>query len=905
MIKYKLILLIVLSALVSCLMFVATWRISKMQETDAFVINLAGRQRMLTQKMTKEAILLHSANDAENAAIIAHTIVVFDQTLKALKDSGFAPLNINLKNSDYQFCPAATGEAYAQLVVVENLWSAFFEKMKFIVQNPSMINEDIQWVIDNNVKLLEEMNTAVILMQKQSERKASVLFLTQLAGVAVGICFAIFSIFKVIRLTTKMENNLSQLRVVEEDREILIVKMGERIKEISCIHGLAESICLRESIYDIFDDALSIIPSGWHYPEITRGKIIYDDKEYVSEPFCETPWKLSSDIVVSGNKCYGRIEVYYLKDMPVKDDGPFTAEERNLIDSIAKSLGQAIEQRVSYEKLCVSKSEAEDLNLQLTKTTALANDMATQAEAANMAKSRFLANMSHEIRTPMNAIIGFSELLLDTDLTESQSDDLRNISQSAKNLLGLINDILDFSKIEAGQLDVEIIDCSIDKILNNIESMMKPLADEKQLDFKVIDCEKLPAQMRSDPTRLNQCLINLINNAIKFTEQGFVHMRVSLESKDEKPYIRFDVEDSGIGIPQDKHGAIFDSFTQADESHTRKFGGTGLGLAVTKQLAELLGGKLTLESEVEKGSIFSLIIPAGVDISAQPLLDRRNKAQLSKTENSTDLSQFSSKCLVVEDVIANQMIITRFLEMVGIKVLVANDGLEALEKVKGDSFDLIFMDMHMPNMDGYEATKQLRKSGLKTPIVALTANAMKGDELECLEAGCNDYMAKPIDRAILTSMLEKYLAGDNLEESQVEEAQITSKPVAQSQEIIIDWQDFVSRMGLDDVDFLREVVGIWLGENPGYFAELALAVESLDIEGIAILAHTIKGAAANISATQLTKSSFELETAAKNNEHENIKAIFAQAKQDFDNVVSFISKDNWTQIAKENSCQKT
>jgi len=243
------------------------------------------------------------------------------------------------------------------------------------------------------------------------------------------------------------------------------------------------------------------------------------------------------------------------------------------------------------------------------------------AEAANTAKSQFLANMSHEIRTPMNAIIGFSDLLAEEQLTQDQKIYVNMIRDSSGSLLELINDILDFSKIEAGKLDIEIIDYSLDQVLTAVDSLIGPSAEQKSLDFQIRKENTLPKEIRTDPARLKQCLINLASNAVKFTENGHVYISVGLQKLNDKQCIRFDVEDTGIGIPSDKHHAIFESFTQLDGSTSRKFGGTGLGLAITNQLAQLLGGKLTLKSQPDKGSTFSLTIPTNPKLASQPTLN--------------------------------------------------------------------------------------------------------------------------------------------------------------------------------------------------------------------------------------------------------------------------------------------
>jgi signal transduction histidine kinase len=258
------------------------------------------------------------------------------------------------------------------------------------------------------------------------------------------------------------------------------------------------------------------------------------------------------------------------------------------------------------------------------------------AEAANKAKSEFLANMSHEIRTPMNAIIGFGDLLADENLTEEQLQYVNLVRQAGHNLLILINDILDFSKIEAGKFDIEFIDCSVDNIIDSLESLMKPLAIAKGIKFKVNKSDALPLKICSDPTRLNQCLINLANNAIKFTAKGHVQFNISLEDMSDQAYIRFDVTDTGIGIPEDKQKIIFESFSQADNSTSRKYGGTGLGLTITKKLTELLGGHLDLSSQEGNGTTFTLSIPVKSEIINQQQSDSESLTLLSKSNNIDD-----------------------------------------------------------------------------------------------------------------------------------------------------------------------------------------------------------------------------------------------------------------------------
>ena len=381
-----------------------------------------------------------------------------------------------------------------------------------------------------------------------------------------------------------------------------------------------------------------------------------------------------------------------------------------------------------------------------------------EAEDANRAKSQFLANMSHEIRTPMNGIMGFSQILVGGDLTDKQQESVGVIRECSKNLLQIIDDILDFSKIESGQLTMECIDCSLDELLDSVEGLMRFKAQEKDIEFRIVPIGDLPARLCTDPSRLRQCLINLLGNAIKFTETGHVYLHITLQKDGGKDLIRFDVEDTGIGIPLDKRELIFNSFTQADGSTARQYGGTGLGLAISRQLSELLGGCLTLTSTEGEGSVFSLTIPAGVDVSEQPSLKRHEAGSIREShESNAAQSEFSGCVLVAEDVATNQVLIKALLERLGLEVVIAEDGSEAVQQGLSRQFDLILMDIQMPHMNGYEATRALRRKDITTPIVALTANAMNGDDKECLAAGCDAYLSKPIDRKDLIETLAEYL----------------------------------------------------------------------------------------------------------------------------------------------------
>jgi CheY-like chemotaxis protein/anti-sigma regulatory factor (Ser/Thr protein kinase) len=316
---------------------------------------------------------------------------------------------------------------------------------------------------------------------------------------------------------------------------------------------------------------------------------------------------------------------------------------------------------------------------------------------------------------------------------------------------------LDFSKIEAGKLKTEIVDCSLVQMLDEIESLFRPMCKQKNLEFDILYCSEMPQMIHTDPTRLRQCVVNLLGNAIKFTEKGHVYLNVSLETIERTPFIRFDVEDTGIGISQEKQQIIFDPFTQADGSHTRKFGGTGLGLTITKQIIELLGGRIFIRSEEGRGSVFTIELPAGMDVNQQPKVNRYDTLEKLQKQESASPWPLSGRVLVAEDAKANQALIRILLQKMGFDVIMVEDGQQAVDRVSKETFDVILMDMQMPVMNGYDATRRIKAMGVPTPIIAVTAHAMKGDEQKCFDVGCDGYVAKPIDRKKIEEIIREHL----------------------------------------------------------------------------------------------------------------------------------------------------
>ncbi len=361
-----------------------------------------------------------------------------------------------------------------------------------------------------------------------------------------------------------------------------------------------------------------------------------------------------------------------------------------------------------------------------------------EIEKLSKIKTEFLANMSHEIRTPLNAILGFIKIMKEEDDGKFIKY-LNIIDSSSQTLLVIINDILDLSKIESGKMIIEKVDFESEELYNTIE-LFEEKANEKNIDYKV-KFVNIPEYLYSDIHRLKQIISNLISNAIKFTPEN-KKIEVLLEYRNKKLYV--EVKDEGIGIPKDRLDIIFKPFSQADNSTTRKYGGTGLGLTISHKLVEMLGGELKVDSEVGKGSKFYFEIPI-----------KKGKKTETKIEENHNIKK-DLQLLIVEDNLANQMFMKVILNKMNIKFDIANNGKEAIEKYQNNKYDLILMDVNMPVMNGIEATKEIRKIDENIPIIALTASALEGDREKFIKAGMNDYLSKPLDIEKLKVILEKY-----------------------------------------------------------------------------------------------------------------------------------------------------
>jgi PAS domain S-box-containing protein len=537
-----------------------------------------------------------------------------------------------------------------------------------------------------------------------------------------------------------------------------------------------------------------------------------------------------------------RTDIRHFESERITKDGsviPVSLTVSPILDASGRTTG--------YSKI------ARDIRAQKEAERALQRERA-RAEAANRAKSEFLANMSHEIRTPMTAIVGYADLLLDPTVSMSDRvDHAMTIRRNSEHLLTILNDILDLSKIEAGRLTMEAVPSSLGELLADVTSMMRARAGARVLSFAIRFLGPIPTTIDTDPTRLRQVLINLVGNAVKFTETGGVTIEIGHQADPSELTIA--VIDTGIGMTPEQIAHLFEPFRQADTTTNRRFGGSGLGLAITHRLVALLGGRLAVESSPGVGSRFTLTLPVAPSPGSEWMTSLETSPAGATSEGAASavpeatMLALGTSVLLAEDGPDNQYLFAAILRRAGARVTIVDNGRRAVAsalaaQAEGNPYTAILMDMQMPELDGYGATSRLRSLGYRGVIIAVTANAMSSDRARCLQAGCDDYLSKPFDARSLVSTIARAATGT------APCATAASSP------------DPICSHYADDPD-MAELVAAFVGRAPATAEALTQALKREDWPTLARLAHNLKGAAGGYGFPAVTLAAGELEQAVK------------------------------------------
>ena len=668
-------------------------------------------------------------------------------------------------------------------------------------------------------------------------------------------------------------------------------------------------------LFEAANDAILIIKDDKiiHCNEKTLEIFGCKQNEIIGESFTCMFRYLDSDISKSYIKVFEDIKKRktYLKDryewQLTKCDGTsFNGEvsfilidqdEDNFIQVTIRDISDRI---LNAQLLRKAKQEAEELNIRLENAIENLLDQYKVVEKANIAKGEFLANVSHELRTPLNGVLGMLSLLLDTGLPAEQHDCAGMAYDSAELLLGLINDIIDFSKADIGKLSITIAPFNLSKTVKHVINLLSDKSIKKNLRLLMKYDERIPVVMRGDKKRIHQILINLVDNAVKFTETGYVCVHVGLKEKTGTHFtVQLSVEDTGIGIAEDNVEHVFEKFSQVDGSSTRKYGGLGLGLAISKHLVELMDGTISIESVVGEGTTITVTLSLPVSDDKHTDNDfQHSKNILSKNDSlSSDkvIDPVGASVLLVDDNVFNQKISQKILEDIGCQVDIADSSKEAIKLWEENFYDLILMDCQMPEIDGYETSKEIRQREYFSehiPIIALTAQAAADEEKRCRESGMDEVISKPITKKILKTIVEKWVQRDW---SNYARLHVDSDP--KCPEEIFSVEQMLGRLD-GDVALLRELVGTFQETLPEEIELLERYIAAEEVDSIILIAHRIKGAACNIGAEHMMHKALTVETTAREKKKIPVSMV-EELKAEYDMFCQTVNMIEWEMVSKK------